>query len=133
MGRDQGKGESIDSMGFLINMLIEHFVCSPLFLHQIALDELTYTWWRLSIEINLFALKRLWILEAKRVVGCKRELSDWWYPFSSAADVLSPVQFAVCMLCINYIAGVPQLLMDQRTADTKRVLCTRQESCDLIL
>lgn len=43
MGSDQGKGESMESLGVLINMLMTHFVFSPLFLHQIALDEFACT------------------------------------------------------------------------------------------
>lgn len=78
VGRDQGKGEIMESMGVVINMLMTHFVFSPLFLHQIVLHELTCTLWGLGMETNLFALRRLCpqILEAKMTVGCKMELSE---------------------------------------------------------
>lgn len=78
VGRDQGKGEIMEDIGVVINVLITHFVFSPLFLHQIVLHQLTCTLWGLGMETNLFALRRLCpqILEAKMAVGCKMELSE---------------------------------------------------------
>lgn len=85
--------------GCLISMLITHFAFSPLFLHQIALDELTCTWGRLGMEINLFALRRLRILEAK----------GWWDArwnfLTDGIHFLLLLTFsALCnLLCVYYV------------------------------